>query len=241
MTKQEIIKQIKSLAENNSGKAPGVQRFEKETGIKRSTWYPKIWLRWGDALNEAGYSRNSLVTAFDKEFLILHYISLIRELKHFPVAGELRLKKKEDSSFPSHNVFNQLGGKAQRASVILEYCSTNDGYDDIIPYCETIASNTEPVENDSSPKTKIGYVYLIKHGNRNEYKIGMTYNPLRREGEIRLELPEKIEPIHTIATDDPHGIEQYWHKRFKEKRKEGEWFELSSDDVKAFKKWKRIH
>jgi hypothetical protein len=90
-------------------------------------------------------------------------------------------------------------------------------------------------------KTSVGYVYLVRHGTRNEYKIGRTNNPLRREGEIRTELPEQLTPIHKITTDDPAGIEQYWHARFQGKRKNGEWFALDAEDVKAFKRWRRIY
>jgi hypothetical protein len=46
--------------------------------------------------------------------------------------------------------------------------------------------------------------------------------------------------IHSIETDDPIGVETYWHSRFSAKRGEGEWFELSPEDIKAFKRWKRI-
>jgi hypothetical protein len=88
--------------------------------------------------------------------------------------------------------------------------------------------------------TECGYVYFVKHGSRSEYKIGKTMNPLRREGEIRLQLPELLKPIHYIETDDPTGVETYWHDRFRSKQKEGEWFALSADDVRAFKKWRRI-
>ncbi len=69
----------------------------------------------------------------------------------------------------------------------------------------------------------------------------MTNNPIRREGEIRLELPEKVKPIHYIETDDPSGIESYWHKRFSSKRKEGEWFSLTAEDIRSFKKWRKIY
>jgi hypothetical protein len=81
---------------------------------------------------------------------------------------------------------------------------------------------------------------LIKHGNRAEYKIGRTLNPVRREGEIRLELPEKLQPVHYIKTDDPSGVVKYWHDRFAKQAKEGEWFALTFADVQAFKRWKRI-
>lgn len=241
MGKQTIIEQIKRLAEDSDGTPPGMQRFESTTGIKKSTWYPHIWLKWSDALEEAGFTGNKFSQAYEKEHLILVYIDLIRELQKFPVEGELRRKRKTDSAFPSHIAFKQIGGKAERAKAVLSYCKSHQGFDDIVHYCEEITAQESVGVDTTSSEVKTGYVYLIRHGNRNEYKIGMTYNPIRREGEIRLELPEKIEPIHTIATDDPYGIEHYWHNRFKDKRKEGEWFALSSDDVRAFRKWKRIH
>jgi hypothetical protein len=82
----------------------------------------------------------------------------------------------------------------------------------------------------------IGYDYLIKVGRH--YKIGRSNAMGRREYELSIQLPEKSRTIHTIRTDDPSGIEAYWHKSFDSKRKNGEWFELTSVDINAFKRRK---
>jgi hypothetical protein len=103
------------------------------------------------------------------------------------------------------------------------------------------ATREDEVEQGDAEETPVGYVYLVRHGSRREYKIGRTNNPIRREGELRTELPEVLSPVHQIKTDDPAGVERYWHVRFAEKRKNGEWFELNGDDVRAFKRWRSIY
>jgi Meiotically up-regulated gene 113 len=67
------------------------------------------------------------------------------------------------------------------------------------------------------------------------YKIGRSNAVGRRAYKLAIQLPEKAITVHSIRTDDPAGIEHYWHRRFKTKHKNGEWYELSSPDVRAFK------
>jgi hypothetical protein len=109
--------------------------------------------------------------------------------------------------------------------------------DDVVdicrPYVGKRSAVSEEIEKGISPT---GFVYLIKSGKF--YKIGSTNNPDRRQYEIRLQLPEKVHHIHSIETDDPSGIEAYWHNRFRAKRLQGEWFNLSSIDIKIFRRRK---
>lgn len=243
MNKDEILSKIKCLASKNNGEVPSLKSFAAETGITRSEWQPSLWLRWSDAVKEAGFSANTFgIPKHNIEDLIIKYIELLRELKHIPIQGELIRKRKDDPSFPSPKAFlYNFGKKEDLISSIIEFCEGKNEYEDILKYCSsylTVHRGKNEVTKDEVSQE--GYVYLIQHGTRNEYKIGKTKNPIRREGEIRLTLPEKIKPIHYIKTDDPSGIEKYWHNRFSKKRKEGEWFSLDNNDINAFKRWKNI-
>jgi hypothetical protein len=240
VTKNHILAEIKRLAEA-AGKPPGVRLFESETGIRESDWYPDLWLRWGDALQEAGYSRNKMVKSFSDDFLLEQYARLAQRLSRLPLEGEIIRESKANPNFPSEKTFRRFGQKINRLNAVAAFCRTNTGFDDVLTFCENeLNKRASDQEIVRIGKIEIGYVYLLRHGSRREYKIGRTNNPMRREGEIRVELPYRIEPVHVIATDDPAEIEAYWHRRFAEKRLKNEWFALTSDDVRAFKRWRRI-
>ena len=241
MKKSHILSEIARTAAANGGVPLGARRFESETGIRRLDWFGKHWAKWGDALQEAGFAPNEFQSAFDDELLLGKYAEYARELGRLPTAGELRLKRRNDPEFASWNTFARFGTKAEMAKKLMEFCRSNQGFDNLVEQCEHYVHSAAS-EEDEPPAEEmvIGYVYLLKHGSRREYKIGRTNNRLRREGEIGIELPERIEPIHVIETDDPAGVEAYWHRRFAERRLKNEWFALTAGDVQAFKRWRRI-
>jgi hypothetical protein len=77
-------------------------------------------------------------------------------------------------------------------------------------------------------------VYMLKLGK--QYRIGTTSSVPRRHQDIAIGIPQKPVVVHVITTDDPSGIEAYWHRRFDSKNTNGEWFALTREDVRAFKR-----
>jgi Meiotically up-regulated gene 113 len=243
MNKEHIIREIQRAAKANGGVALGWRRFEEQSGIRYYDWFGQFWTRWSDAVREAGFEPNRMTEAFDDEFLLQQLAQLTRRLSRVPTQGDLMLAAKSHHEFPSAKVFRRLGLKPQRVSRIIAFCDANPGHDDVAALWKQVAAAEQPLNEEERDATlpAFGYVYLLRHGRRREYKIGRTNNPVRREGEVGIQLPEKLQPAHYIKTDDPAGVESYWHARFASKRKEGEWFALTAQDVRAFKRWKRIY
>lgn len=163
------------------------------------------------------------------------YAKLALELGRLPAKGDLLLKRRSDGTFPSHNTFDRLGTKGELIRQLTAFCST-EGFDIVLKLCEEYLRSSKSVAKDEATKTdeSIGYVYLFKSGRF--FKIGKSNSVGRREYELGIQLPERLKPVHVIRTDDPSGIEQYWHTRFAAKRKNGEWFDLDASDIAAFKR-----
>ena len=234
-TKQQIIDAICQTAQN--GKPLGQGKFEKETGVGYYDW-GEYWPRFSCAQQEAGFEPNHPYIAYDDEYLIKKIIAKIRKFGKYPTQGELRVEQTKDVTFPYNAIKKR--GKSVILNKIVEYCNKKRSYKDILGICKPIIEkNGKQVENKNTQDNfGIYEVYLIKSGRY--YKIGKTKDTFRRGEEIKIQLPETIELIYSIKTDDPTGVELYWHKRFENKRMKGERFDLTPVDVKAFKRWKCI-
>jgi|SRR3989344_5673334 len=237
MNKDHILSEIRRTASTNKSTALGAQRFFTETGIKRSDWLGRYWARWGDALREAGLSPNQFQKAHDEGDLLEKYIAAVRELGRFPTGAELRMRKRSDPTFPTHNVFNRFGSKLALIERLAIFCEAHGKYEDIRKLCKDyIARAPEEAKISTEANEDIGFVYLVKSGKF--HKIGKSNSAGRRQYELDIQLPERATKVHAIRTDDPSGIEAYWHNRFKAKRKNGEWFDLAASDIGAFKRRK---
>jgi hypothetical protein len=237
--KDYITREIIRTAKENNNEPLGKDRFFSETGIKEKDWSGKYWARWGDALIEAGYQPNQFgEDYYDDDFLVSKLIELIRELGNFPTTSEIRLKKNQDKAFPSSSTYQRFGSKKDKISRVIEYCERNGGMNDILEICLPLLKDEKEIADVKTDieTAKIEFVYLMKSGKY--YKIGRSNDAERRAYDIRLQMPEKLDLVHKIMTDDSIGIEEYWHKRFKDKRKNGEWFELTRQDIEIFKRRK---
>ncbi len=238
MTKAFILSEIKHTASENGGVALGRQRFATLTGIKESDWSGRFWARWGDAVREAGYEPQQRRSAYDRTKLLDHLRDLVVKLGHFPTYPEWRLEATQRPGFPWHNTFRTLGSRAEAARELLTHCRNDPNFTFIEEVCRPlIADDEEPVAaSEESNEDTFGFVYLIRAGKY--YKIGKSNFAERRFAEISLQMPEKTQLVHRITTDDPTDIERYWHTRFADRRANGEWFALSSSDIKAFRRRK---
>jgi hypothetical protein len=225
-----ILSEIRRLAAE-TGIAPGREVFARETGITPSKWTGVYWVRWGDALAEAGFTPNEMMQRRDSREILEKVAAFTRSLKRLPTGAEIKMHKRSDPAFPAHStVSNHFPTKAALATALRQLAGEEQQWSDLLQYVSAPVS----VPQRRPKQRREGLVYLLRSGTF--YKIGHSDNIERRFREVSIALPQAVTLVHAIRTDDPSGIEAYWHRRFADKRANGEWFSLTRDDVKAFRK-----
>ncbi len=235
MDRQTIINAIQRAAAESGGVMPGRARFERISGITEGIWRGKYWLRWSDAVAKAGLTAGRMNEAHSEAMLLNQLAKLTLNVGHMPTYTEMRMARVHDPAFPNGKVFYRFGNKAQCTERLRLYCRDHSEFSavaDLLP-----AESRTPLAPSAAtinPADSDGFVYMLKLGNH--YKIGKTFAVPRRHRQISLELPERPDLVHKIATDDPSGTEAYWHRRFQSKQTNGEWFTLSAEDVRMFRR-----
>jgi hypothetical protein len=230
-SKDYILEEIRRLAGANGGRAPGVESFCAETGIRREEIVGRHWVRWSDAVQEAGLRPNVMTGRRDDAEVASKLAALIRRLGHYPVKAELQLARRDDPDFPHVDSLRKRGGVAE---LVARWCESVGGFDDVAAICSAARARATKGPEEKADAVELGDVYLLRSGRF--YKVGRSNAAGRRGRELAIQLPERATVVHVIKTDDPVGIEAYWHRRFEDRRKNGEWFQLTAADVSAFRR-----
>lgn len=238
MTKKEIIDEIKRTAQANGGVPLGSRKFATETGIREADWIGKLWARWSDAVCEAGFTPNEMVQAYGQQELLEKLAKLAQNIGRVPTAQDIRLSVNNGVPFPMHKTLTRtFGGKPQLVAKLREYCEGREEFVSVVALCDGyVPRSGDDSEELEREDTRDGFVYLMRSAKF--YKIGKANVTGRRHRQLAIQMPESLILVHEIKTDDPFGIEAYWHNRFADKRRNGEWFELTAADVAAFKRRK---
>lgn len=238
VTKDFILSEIRRLAKEKAGRV-GLKAFVAASGIPQSQILGRHWATWNEATLEAGLAAATFGS--DKkpdELVVVVTANLIARLQKWPTNNELILARRRDPSFPSLNVFRRLREQPTFLSKLLAHCASHAELEVAKRVvAERMATVTSKDGIASAAASVQGYVYMMRSGRR--YKIGRSNSPARRHREVRLDLPDPTSLVHSIPTDDPAGIEAYWHRRFSSMRvRDTEFFELNATDVAAFKRRK---
>lgn len=228
--RNHIISEIRRIAAANGGKPPGKGAFQSQTGIGESKWSGVYWSKWGDALKEAGFAANEWTKRRDTVQLTEQFAQITLTLGRVPTVRELKLLRRNgDATVPSPGIISEhFQGQEGVVEALRELSYRNPTYErlrDLLPAPKTLDRQPKVTWSD-------GWVYLVKSGEF--FKIGRSDEIERRLKEIKVALPDKAILFHSIQTDDPAGIEAYWHRRFADRRANGEWFKLTSADIAAF-------
>jgi Meiotically up-regulated gene 113 len=233
--REDILNEIRRLAAAANGQPPGQNVFSNETGIASHKWRGVFWAKWSDALIDAGFEPNNWQSKGDTAQLLVRFAELTLTTGRIPTNSEIDLARRTDGSIPSSKyVLSHFGGKAGLASALIKLSTEEQKF---AALREIIAEPVVEHQADQKAERLIdGWVYLLKSGDN--YKIGRSDNLERRVKQISVAMPEVTNLFHAIQTDDPVGIEEYWHKRFANRRLNGEWFKLTKSDIAAFKRRK---
>ena len=230
--KAVILSEIRRL-HSTLGKSPGVAIFTRETGIPQHQWYEVIWSRWSDALQEAGLAGNALQSRFNSGDVLRKVANAALDLGHIPTTPEMKILRRQDEDFPNpKTVAAHFGPRGELIEALRDFCAKHDEYAAVVAMLPATAPKIRRTAKGSAD----GWVYLLKSGAH--FKIGRSDALERRVKAISIALPEAVVLVHAISTDDPVGIEAYWHRRFADRRLNGEWFKLDDPDVAAFRRRK---
>jgi hypothetical protein len=191
MDRATILAEIRRAATESGGKSLGRTQFERLAGISEGVWLGKYWLRWSDAVIEAGFTPGRMQEVHPDEHLFECLAVLTLKRGHFPTASELKMERTQDKSFPNAGVFERLGSKSDRIETLRKFARAK-GYDDVLALLPAEPSAAAmPRDESSAEQSGEGHVYMLKLGKH--FKVGRTF--AYRDG---------TEKLHWNCLKSPH-------------------------------------
>ena len=83
------------------------------------------------------------------------------------------------------------------------------------------------------PESVPGYIYLLQAVGTDKFKIGRATDVARRIRELQTGSPIKIRYVYHAYVHNANLCEMELHNKFSHQREIGEWFALTSEDVKS--------
>lgn len=231
-TRERVISTYRRESEK-AGKPLGVKAFNKL--VPERAWRGRHFARFSELVEASGYASRTKNNRLDDEPLLCRMVELARSLGHFPTEDERTIARRDDETFPSNNTLrDHFGGTETLKRALGKFCESSDEHDDVLNMLG------RELSAEYKARGTVGFVYMMKYGKH--YKIGFTSDVGKRGYDLKLLVPEPHRTIHYFETDDPRGIEAYWHRRFADKLCDGtrEYFALSPEDVAAFRRRKRF-
>src|SRR5207245_1459467 len=112
-----------------------------------------------------GFPPNQMNPRRPDQDMLQRLAELVRELGHYPVIAELKMKARADKTFPSPKTFDRFGGK-RGVAARLQAFALEHGLDDVAAMCAPVltASDQDPIGTVTAEATPVGVVYLVKAG-----------------------------------------------------------------------------
>lgn len=196
---------------------PRTDRIETEDG---KAWFVGAYIPWGGDADPA-----SVIIPID-QIAGLSDQQIGRAVRRSVHAAQLCFAEHEADQYisigDSREQFN-----AAFMSLFVQFADESPIVARALAIMRGVAQRAKPAR--PAPPNRAGYIYLVE--GENSYKIGKSKQLPARLKAFGLQLPFTTTLIHSIPTSDMVWAETSLHRTFAHCRKNGEWFDLTPDEV----------
>jgi hypothetical protein len=200
-----------------------------ETGKKEAIEYLILYLSYGD------HNQKKLAASGIKKLYKIYPFDCLKAKEY--LIGNLKEKERPQLIQYTLLALNEFELNIQDKKEIIENTKNYDKY-----YILNIIKDMEVKSSNEfkSPykKNQNGWVYFLKEELTNSTKIGRTKDLNKRINNLGLILPFETELVFSIKCVDHFYAEIEFQKFFKDKRRNGEWFDLTEKDINWIKNGK---